>query len=178
MKKLADISLKNRPFVALVCIAGIILGMFSLSSMKQELIPQVDMPAVSVVAISPGATSEQMSERIALPIEQQVSSMTDVKKTSSNCASSYAMLTIELEYGTELSRATAKIEQAISRIEDSFPENTTVQATSGGSGDMPIAMVGVTTGKDASQTAQIVRNVAMGHIEKIDGVASAQLIGA
>lgn len=178
MHKLAEVSLRNRPFVALVCIAASILGLFSLSSMRQELIPQIDLPAVSVVAISPGATSEQMSERIAVPIEEQVSSIPEVENTTANSASSYAMITIELEYGTEISRATAKVEQAISRIESTFPENTTIETTSGGSADIPLAMLGVTTGKDALQTAQRVRAVAIPQLEKIEGVASVQLVGA
>lgn len=178
MHKLAEVSLRNRPFVALVCIAASILGLFSLSSMRQELIPQIDLPAVSVVAVSPGATSEQMSERIAVPIEEQVSSIPEVENTTANSASSYAMITIELEYGTEISRATAKVEQAISRIESTFPENTTIETTSGGSADIPLAMLGVTTGKDALQTAQRVRAVAIPQLEKIEGVASVQLVGA
>ena len=178
MHQLANVSLRNRPFVALVCIAAAIMGIFSIATLRQELIPEVDMPAVSVVAISPGATAEQMSERIAVPIEQQVSSIPEVEDTRTNASSSYATVTVELEYGTDISRATAKVEQAISRVEDSFPETTTVQATSGTSADIPLAMLGVSTSGDALATAQRVRGVAIPELEKVPGIASVQLIGA
>ena len=49
-----------------------------MSSMRQELIPQVELPAVSVVAVSPGATAEQVNERVAGPIEQQMATIPEV----------------------------------------------------------------------------------------------------
>ena len=149
-----------------------------MASMRQELIPQVELPAVSIVAVSPGATAEQVNERIAGPIEQQMATIPEVKGTTTNSSSSYGMITVELEYGTDLSRATSKIEQSISQIEDTFPEDTTTQVASGGSSDIPLAMIGVTSDGDALQTAQNVRNSVIPQLEKIDGVASAQLIGA
>ena len=149
-----------------------------MASMRQELIPQVELPAVSVVAVSPGATAEQVNDRIAGPIEQQMATIPEVKGTTTNSSSSYGMITVELEYGTDLSRATSKIEQSISQIEDTFPEDTTTQVASGGSSDIPLAMIGVTSDGDALQTAQNVRNSVIPQLEKIDGVASAQLIGA
>ncbi len=178
MHQLANVSLKNRPFVALVCIAAAIMGIFSIATLRQELIPEIDMPAVSVVAISPGATAEQMSERIAVPIEQQVASIPEVTDTETSSRSSYATITVELEYGTDTSRATAKVEQAISRVENSFPDGTTVEATSGTSADIPLAMLGVSTSGDALATAQRVRGVAIPELEKVPGIASVQLIGA
>lgn len=149
-----------------------------MTSMRQELIPQVELPAVSVVAVSPGATADQINERIASPIEQEMATIPEVKETSTNSSSSYGMVTVELEYGTDLSRATTKIEQSISQVEDSFPEDTTTQVTSGGSSDIPLSMIGVTSDGDALQTAQNVRSSVIPQLEKIDGVASAQLIGA
>ncbi|WP_188043539.1 efflux RND transporter permease subunit [Changpingibacter yushuensis] len=178
MHRLAHVSLRNRSFVALVCVVAAILGGISLSSMRQELIPQVELPAVSVVAISAGATAEQISDRIAVPIEQQVSTIAEVSSTTTNSSSSYAMITVELEYGTDLARATAKIEQAVDTASDTFPENTTTQVTSGGTSDIPLAMIGVTTSGDAASTADKVRTDVLPRLEKLDGVASAQLIGA
>ncbi|MGO1591320.1 efflux RND transporter permease subunit [Ancrocorticia sp.] len=178
MDRLARASLRNRSFVALVCIAAAILGGLSMSSMKQELIPQVELPAVSVVVVSPGATADQINDRVAVPIEQQMATVPEVKGTTTNSSSSYGMVTVELEYGTELSRATAKIEQSISEIDDTFPEDTSVEVTSGGSSDIPLAQIGVTSDGDALQTAQNVRGSVIPQLEKIDGIASAQLIGA
>lgn len=176
--KLARASLRNRPFVALVCVVASVLGILSLQSMRRELIPPVELPAVSVIAISPGATSEQMNERIAVPIEQQVATIPEVKSTTTSSSSSYAMITVELEYGTDTARATAKVEQAVSRADTNFPEDTTTEVTSGASSDIPLAMIGVTSDSDALQTADNIRTSVVPQLEKIDGVASATLVGA
>ena len=84
MERLARASLRNRAFVALVCVVAAILGGISMASMRQELIPQVELPAVSIVAVSPGATAEQVNERIAGPIEQQMATIPEVKGTTTN----------------------------------------------------------------------------------------------
>ncbi|MFT0847620.1 efflux RND transporter permease subunit [Actinomycetaceae bacterium L2_0104] len=178
MERIARASLRNRSFVALVCIVAAILGGISIGSMRQELIPQVELPAVSVIAVSPGATAEQMNERVAVPIEREMATLPEVKETTTNSSSSYAMITVELDYGTELSRATSKIEQSISSVESTFPEDTTTQVASGGSSDIPLMMLGVTSSGDPLETAENVRSSVLPQLEKIDGVASAQLIGA
>ena len=178
MERIARASLRNRSFVALVCIVAAILGGISIGSMRQELIPQVELPAVSIIAVSPGATAEQMNERVAVPVERQMATLPEVQETTTNSSSSYSMITVELDYGTELSRATSKIEQAISRVEDSFPEGTTTQVASGGSSDIPLAMIGATSSGDPLETAENVRSAVLPQLEKIEGVASAQLIGA
>ena len=178
MERIARASLRNRSFVALVCVVAAILGGISIASMRQELIPQVELPAVSIIAVSPGATAEQMNERVAVPVERQMATLPDVKETTANSSSSYSMITVELDYGTEISRATSKIEQAISRVEDSFPEGTTTQVASGGTSDIPLAMIGATSSGDPLQMAENVRSAVLPQLEKIEGVASAQLIGA
>src|SRR5699024_10297035 len=46
MHRLAALSLSNRAFIALVCIAVAILGVMSMSTLRQELIPSVTLPQI------------------------------------------------------------------------------------------------------------------------------------
>ncbi|MDD7385198.1 MAG: efflux RND transporter permease subunit [Actinomycetaceae bacterium] len=178
MDFLARISLKNRAFVALVTVVAAILGAIAITGMRQELIPPVELPTVSVSAVSNGATSEQMNDRIAIPIERQIATIPEVSDTTTNSSSSFAQITVDLEYGTDLARAVSKVEQAVSRAKDAFPDGTTTDVRSGSAADIPLLMVGVTTDQDALGTAQVVRSSVIPQLEKIPGVASAVLIGA
>ena len=52
MNRLARLSLNNRSFIALVCIAVSIIGAFIMTTMRQELIPSVSLPQVQVMTRS------------------------------------------------------------------------------------------------------------------------------
>lgn len=54
MSALARLSLRFRAVTALITIAVILTGVVSLTSLKQELIPPLELPAAVVVAIAPG----------------------------------------------------------------------------------------------------------------------------
>ena len=118
MHRLAQLSLNNRAFIALVCIAVSIIGVFSMSTMRQELIPSVSLPQIQVMTTSAGSSSEQIEERISGPIEQAVSGLEDVESTSSTSQANVSMVTIELAYGTDVSRSANQVDAALSRIDD------------------------------------------------------------
>ncbi len=50
MPRLAVLSLRNRALVALATIAILIFGLVSAGSLKQELIPSLQIPAAAVIA--------------------------------------------------------------------------------------------------------------------------------
>ena len=178
MHKLAEGSLRNRAFTALLTIVIAILGVFSMTSMKQELIPSVEMPMVQVMTISPGATSEQMHDRVSKPIEQNLAALPEVKSTTTTSSSSFSMVMVELEYGTDTARAVAKVELAVSRANAAFPEGSTSETIAGGTSDIPLMYVGISSDGDALATSDSVRNTLIPQLEKIDGVANALLVGA
>ncbi|MFY9262173.1 MAG: efflux RND transporter permease subunit [Actinomycetaceae bacterium] len=178
MHQLAIGSLKNRAFVALLSIVIAVLGVFSMSTLKQELIPSVELPAVNVIAISPGATSEQINERISVPIETQLQTIEEVTSTTTSSSSSFAMITVELEYGTDLARVTNKVEQAVSRSSTNFPDNTETQVISGGTSSIPLSYIAVTSDGSATETADRIRNTLIPALEKVHGIANIELLGA
>ena len=57
MNRLARLSLNNRSFIALVCIAVSIIGAFIMTTMRQELIPSVSLPQIHVMTTAPGSSS-------------------------------------------------------------------------------------------------------------------------
>lgn len=178
MFKLAQGSMKNRAFVALVSIVIVVLGVFSLVTLRQELIPRVELPVINVVTVSPGATSEQMRDRVSVPVEQQVMTIPEVASTSTQSSSSVSFVTIELDYGTDVARASNRVELALSRANANFPENAESEVISGGSSDIPLSYVGVTSDGTPLETAERIRNTLLPELEQISGVSSVQLVGA
>ena len=178
MNRLATLSLKNRSFIALVCIAASILGVFAMTTMRQELIPSVSLPQIQVMTTSPGSSSEQVRERITRPVEQAVSGLENVEQTSSTSQANMSMVTVELTYGTDIARSSNQVEAALNRIEDQLPEGSEPQVISGGTSDLPAVVLSVSSDLEPAELAARLDSIVQPDLERVDGVASVAVIGA
>ncbi len=178
MSRLPLLSLKNRSFIALVCVIIAVLGGVSMSILRQELVPSVSLPAVAVIATNPGASSEQMAGTVADPIERQLRTLDNVEGTSATSNSNFTMVSVELEYGSDIYRAASQADVLLSRIEEQLPDGTTTQVMTGGSGDLPAMIVSVASDLETPELARRLDLTALADIDSVGGVATVQLIGA
>ncbi|WP_300592423.1 efflux RND transporter permease subunit, partial [Microbacterium sp.] len=82
MSKLAVLSLKNRALIALVTIVAALFGSLALTSLKQELIPSIEFPALIVVTTYPGASPEVVANDVSTPIETAIQAVPGLESTT------------------------------------------------------------------------------------------------
>src|SRR5690625_2574975 len=174
---LVKLSMKNRAFIALVTIVIMVLGLISLNMLRRELIPPVELPSVAVTATNPGASSEQMAQQVAEPIERQLTAVDHVTSTSSNSGSNFSMINLEMEYGSDVFRAASQADTLLNSIEEQLPEGTTTTTLSGGSADIPAMVVTMSSDLSPSELDAGFEQAARSDIENIRGVARVQLFG-
>ncbi|MFC0674761.1 efflux RND transporter permease subunit [Brachybacterium hainanense] len=178
MKRLASLSLHNRSFIALVCIAVSIIGAFAMTTMRQELVPSVALPQIQVMTTAPGSSSEQVRDRISAPVEQALGGLENVEGTSSTSQAGVSVVTVELTYGTDVARSTNQVDAALGRIEDQLPEGSEPQVVSGGTGDLPAVMLAISSDLVPSDLAGRLEASVVPELERVDGVARVAVIGA
>ncbi|WP_058235224.1 efflux RND transporter permease subunit [Devriesea agamarum] len=178
MKLLANVSLKNRSFIALVCVVVSILGAYAMTTLRQELIPSLDLPQIRIVTSQSGASAEQIEQKISAPIEQAVRGLENVDSTSSTSRSGVSMVTVELTYGTDVARSANKVDAAIGRLKDRLPEGVDPQVIAGGASEIPALVTAVSSDSDQGQLADRLRTTVVPALEKLDGVSSVVLAGA
>ena len=54
MFRLAQLSLANRALIALITVFASVFGVITMSSLKQELIPSIEFPQITVLSAMPG----------------------------------------------------------------------------------------------------------------------------
>lgn len=180
MHLLARMSLKNRALIALVTIVASVFGLIGMSSLRQELMPSVQFPAIVVVASYPGASPEVVNNDVSTPIETALRGVPGLEQTTATSSTGASMVLAEFEYGVDLPATEQKVERAISRISSLLPENVDPSVMSGSLDDFPIVQIAVTSpdGVDAEETARLVERVAIPELSDLDGVREAQLVGA
>lgn len=178
MDWLVKLSMKNRAFIALVTIVIMVLGLISLNMLRRELIPPVELPTVAITATNPGASSEQMAQQVAEPIERQLTAVDNVTSTSSSSGSNFSMITLEMEYGSDIFRAASQTDTILNTLEDQLPEGTTTRTLTGGSASIPALAVTMSSELSPGELNDRFDQAARSDLENVPGIAQVQLFGA
>ena len=101
MTALTRVSLAHRTVIVLLTVLVAGLGVFVTSGLKQELIPSLDLPRATVVAIYAGASPEAVERDVAKPIEAAVKAVNGVTRVTSVSSSGFAQVRAEWDYGTK-----------------------------------------------------------------------------
>ena len=118
---ISDFAIK-RPLITIVAMVALALfGIFALLKLKTDEFPEVAPPWLTVGVIYPGASPEVVEKEILDPIEEQVASITGVKRVMSKAYDGYAMLMIEFYYDKDLNEASQDVRDGISKIRADLP---------------------------------------------------------
>ncbi|MFC9984735.1 efflux RND transporter permease subunit [Microbacterium keratanolyticum] len=178
MSKLAVLSLRNRALIALITVVTAIFGGLALTSLKQELIPELELPALIVMSTYPGASPEVVENDVSTPIESVIQGVPGLESTSATSTTNASVVQAMFEYGTNLATAEQKMQQAINRISQQLPDGVTPQILSVSISDLPVIQIAVTGFDDAENAQADLEALAIPEIEDVKGVNAAQIVGA
>ena len=98
----------------------LIAGFFALTTLVQEVFPEISMDRVLISVPYPGATPDEVEESIILKIEEQIEGVEGLKQIRSTAAEGRGSVVAEVERGEDLSRFLDDIKAQIDRIQ-TFP---------------------------------------------------------
>jgi multidrug efflux pump subunit AcrB len=168
--------MKNRALIALITIVAAIFGGLALTSLKQELIPSLQLPTLLISTSYPGASPEVVNDDVSTPIETAIQGIEGLESTSTTSSTNSSLVNATFTYGTDLVKAESKISQAVNRIKTTLPEDLDPQVISGSIDDFPVLSLAV-SGGDADTVADQLRRSVLGDIRDIEGVRDAALVG-
>lgn len=116
MKGIINFSLRNKFAIWLLTIIVSFGGLYSGLTMKQETIPDINVPFLSVTAIYPGAAPEGVVEDVTKPLETRLRNIDGVKTVTSTSMENAANVMVEFDYGSDLDNATAAVREAINEV--------------------------------------------------------------
>jgi multidrug efflux pump subunit AcrB len=173
---LSVLSMKNRALIALITIVAAIFGSLALTSLKQELIPSLQLPTLLISTSYPGASPEVVNDDVSTPIETAIQGIEGLESTSTTSSTNSSLVNATFTYGTDLVKAESKVSQAVNRIKSTLPADLDPQVISGSIDDFPVLSLAV-SGGDADTVADQLRRSVLGDIRDIEGVRDAALVG-
>ncbi|AXT11509.1 efflux RND transporter permease subunit [Bacillus velezensis] len=177
MNHIINFVLKNKFAVWLMTIIVTVAGLYAGLNMKQESIPDVNMPYLSVNTTYPGAAPSQVADDVTKPIEQSVQNLEGVSVVTSTSSENVSSVMIEYDYNKDMDKAKTEVAEALDSV--SLPDDAKKPDISRYSlNSFPILTLSVTSGKSSLEDlTKNVENTLVPKLEGIQGVASVQVSG-
>ncbi|UNK18135.1 efflux RND transporter permease subunit [Paenibacillus sp. N3/727] len=178
MKGIINFSLRNKFAIWLLTIIIIFGGLYSGMTMKQETIPNINVPFLSVTAIYPGAAPEGVVQDVSKPLETRLRNVDGVKTVTSTSMENVSNLMVEFNYGADLDNATAAVREALNEVK--LPDGVQKpQISKFSMSSMPVVSLSIANkeGTSLDELTRITENDIVPKLEDLDGVASLQVSG-
>jgi HAE1 family hydrophobic/amphiphilic exporter-1 len=174
--KLPEFSVNRRVTTAMLAMILVVLGLLSFTRLGLDFFPDLEFPTVSIITTYTGVSSEDMENTVTRPLEQVINSVSRVKKVTSTTSEGVSLIMVEFEWGTNLDFAAQDIRDQIGLYRNFIPEEASDPLTVKFNIAMwPVVFWGVTSDMPTSELKDLVEDEVAMRLERIDGVASAQV---
>lgn len=140
---LSKLSLANRAVVALITVIVAAFGFLSVGSLKQELIPSIEIPSAAIVTSYPGASPEVVDAQVSAVIENAVIGLTDLESTTATSTTGLSVLRVSFKFGTTTETAIERLNSAIAAVENQLPSDADANVISGSFDSVPIIALAI-----------------------------------
>lgn len=177
--KLYESSVKKPITTSLIFIAIIVLGLFSLSKLSIDQMPEIEMNTAIVLVTYPGASAEDVENNVVKPLESALSTVSDLKKLTSTSKENTAIVSVEFNWGIDLDAAVNDMRDKIEMIKSFLPDGCSNPMILKLSTDMmPITIISATADESTAALYKILDDAVANPLNRINGVGSVSISGA
>ncbi|MQY33010.1 Swarming motility protein SwrC [Streptomyces sp. RB17] len=177
MSWLSRFSLRQRALIGLMSLVALVFGLIAIPQIKQQLLPTINLPMVSVIAPYQGASPDVVEKQVVEPIENNLQGVSGVKGVTSTASEGNAVIMASFDYDNDTKQIVSDVQQAVNRARNQLPDDVDPQVVSGSTDDMPTVVLAVTSDKDQQALADQLDNTVVPTLKDIDGVGRVQVTG-
>ncbi|MEU7412552.1 efflux RND transporter permease subunit [Streptomyces sp. NPDC042638] len=177
MSWLSRFSLRQRALVGLMSLIALVFGLIAIPQIKQQLLPTINLPMVSVIAPYQGASPDVVEKQVVEPIEDNLQAVDGVTGVTSTASEGNAVIMASFDYDNDTKRIVSDVQQAVNRARNRLPDDVDPQVVSGSTDDMPTVVLAVTSDKDQQALADQLDTTVVPALKGIGGVGRVQVMG-
>lgn len=178
MSWLSRLSLVQRGLIALMSIVAIAFGAIAIPQLKQQLLPSIELPMVSVLAPYQGASPDVVEKQVIEPLEDGVQAVDGIKSVTSTSSEGSGVIMAQFDYGNDSKRLVADVQQAVNRARAKLPKDVDPQVVAGSTDDIPTVVLAVSSSaKDQQRLADQLDRSVVPDLKNIEGVGQVTVDG-
>jgi len=110
----------------IIIIASLLLGMMSIALLPREEEPQIKVPMIDVMVSMPGATPEEIEQRVSIPMEKLLYELSGVEYIYSTSLSGQSLLVARFYVGNNLEDSIVRLNQKLATNFDRIPHGVSL----------------------------------------------------
>ncbi|MFG3584874.1 efflux RND transporter permease subunit [Streptomyces sp. NPDC047990] len=177
MSWLSRFSLAQRALIGLMSIVALAFGAIAIPQLKQQLLPTIELPMVSVLAPYQGASPDVVEKQVVEPIEDTLEGVDGITGVTSTAAEGNAVIRASFDYGNDTKQLVADVQQAVNRARSQLPDAVDPQVIAGSTDDIPTVVLAVTSDKDQQALSDLLDRTVVPDLKGIDGVGRVTVDG-
>jgi len=175
---LPSFSVKRPIFTTMVTLILVILGAVSLSRLQIDMLPDIELPTLSIRTDYEGASPEVMERLVTQIIEEIVATVPGVEEITSSSSEGRSRVRVSFVWGTEIDTASidvqGKLEDEINELPDDVvrPRVRKFDIAS-----FPIVILGISSNLDPVELTELIEVQIRYRFARIPGVAQVDVWG-
>ncbi|MFI3317995.1 MAG: efflux RND transporter permease subunit [Rikenellaceae bacterium] len=177
--KIYESAVRKPISTCLIFIGVMVFGLYSLYHLSVDQYPEIEIPQISVITTYSGANADDIETNITRVLEDNLNTVDDLKDITSTSSDNVSFITLEFEYGIDLSEATNDIRDVVSRTQDLLPDDVSYPTIFKFSTSMmPVMMLAITADESYPALSKILDEKLTNVLNRIDGVGAVSIMGA
>ncbi len=177
---LSDLSIKRPVFAAVMMLTLVTLGLFSWRRLSIDMMPEVEIPVLSIITEYPGASPETVERELSRKIEEAVNPIAGVKHVNSTSREGLSSVIVEFNLEVKVNEVSQEARAKINAIRRDLPEGMlepVIQKFDFAA--MPIISLAVRSNTlSPRELTELADRRVKRRMENIAGVARAKLVGS
>ncbi len=172
-------AVNNPVTTALIFVAMMIFGLFSLINISIDRYPKFDANIVMVMSSYPGASAEDIETNLSKLLENSLNGVSDLKNITSRSKENISLIILEFNEGVDIDVATNDVRDKLDMVNSNLPDGASVPMIFKFSADdMPILILSATAKESLPALEKILDDKVSTPLARVSGVGTVSVSGA
>jgi HAE1 family hydrophobic/amphiphilic exporter-1 len=175
---LANFSVNRPVTITMLMIAMVIIGSIAAPLLPVDLYPNLEIPTANVSVNWAGASPGQVETQVTKRIEASMATLANVASVTSTSRTGGANITVQFNFGTDISDATLTMRDRLDRVKRQLPTDVEAPVVSRADpNSQPILTISLYGDMDPISLRELADNIVSPAVQRADGVASVTVSG-
>ena len=176
--RLSEICVQRPVFAAMLIMFLIVMGVFSFMGLGLDLFPRTDPATVYVRLRLPGASPEEVTSQVVMPIEEAISSVSGIEEMRAMVSEGSANIIVTFVLEKDIGEASEDVREKVSGAMRELPPNILPPVVQKADPDSdPVITLAVSGDRSIRELTEIADKRVRRVMETVDGVASILISG-
>ena len=120
---ISDVSIRQPVFITMIMLAIITFGILAFRTTPVNLLPDIDVPVMSIAVVYPGAGPESVADQVVKPIEAAVNTLAGLEDITATASDGLAVMILQFKAGTDINLIDQDVREKVNAVIPSLPRD-------------------------------------------------------